>query len=162
MLATKDLDRLAAALAAEDAAWARLLDATEAHHAALLAGAAPSVEATLRAQLAVLTACAPASEARVAITQELATALELSLPCSTERLLGSLPDAAAGLRNLHMRLRERSAELRRLNAANRRLDEHRLDLLQGDIVALRALVSAALGGDPTAANGAGSLVSLRA
>lgn len=162
MLATEDLDRLAAALAAEDDAWAGLLDATAAHHAALLAGAPASVEATLRAQLAALAGCAPASEARVALTQALATALELALPCSLERLLGSLPDAAAPLRTVHTRLRERGAELRRLNAANRRLDEHRLDLLQGDLLALREMLSAALGGDPATANGAGSLVSLRA
>jgi len=162
MLHAEDLNGLAILLAAETAAYAALLGATGAHHAALLAGAPAGVETSLHAQLAALAACRRATDARAECTQALAAVLELPVPCSTGRLIGVLPEARA-LRAAHAELRGCCDELRELNAANRRLDEHRLDLLQGDVAALQAMLTGvrggtAAGGDPTT----GSFLSLRA
>jgi hypothetical protein len=162
MLRAEDLSPLAAVLAAETTAYAELLGATGAHHAALLAGAPAGVEASLHAQMAALAACRRASDARAQCTQSLAAALGLALPCSTGRLLGVLPESRA-LRAAYAELRACGDELRALNAANRRLDEHRLDLLQGDVAALQAMLSgvatgAVADGDPAT----GSFLSLRA
>ena len=162
MLRPEDLTSLATLLADETAAYTALLDATGAQHAALLAGAPPAIEASLLAQVAALAACRRASDARASRTQELAQALALALPCSTGRLLGVLPEARA-LQAAYDRLRSCGDELRELNAANRRLDEHRLDLLQGDVAALQAMLTGAAGG--TTADGdskTGSFLSLRA
>jgi hypothetical protein len=162
MLSAEDTRALEAQLAAENAAYADLLAATGAHHAALLAGEPAAVEASLRAQLAALGPCRLASEARAAGTQALAAALGLALPCRTGRLLGALPELP-GLRTAYAELQARHEDLRQLNAANRRLDEHRLDLLQGDFAALQAMLMGAAsdesGGGPVAS---GSFLSLRA
>jgi hypothetical protein len=162
MLNADDLTALADRLAAESEAYAALLAATGAHHAALLAGAPSGVEASLHTQLAALAVCRGASDARAACTQELAAALGLGLPCRTGRLLGVLPESPV-LRTAYAELRQRCDELRQLNAANRRLDEHRLDLLQGDFAALQAMLTGAASGDPgNGPSASGSFLSLRA
>jgi hypothetical protein len=163
MLNDDALRRLESLLAAEREAWASLETATQEHHAALLAGEAAGVERTLREQVSAVHAARERSEARVELTRSLGEALGEGAACSLGRLLGVLPGEREALLEAQAALRAGVERLGELNAANRRLSEHRLDLLQGDFAALQAMLAAATGG--TADDGrpaGGSLLSLRA
>jgi hypothetical protein len=158
------LTRLRGELAAEAECYRALLLACQEHRGVLLAGKAAAMEDSLRHQLRLLTACNEASRARSAASRALAGELGLGEPCSTGRLLASLPPAeAAALREPYTQMQELSGKLADQNAQNRQLAEHRLDLMQGDFASLQRLVCEATG-RPLAEGetGEGSLISTRA
>lgn len=157
------LERLERLVAAEIAAYGALLAASRAHQAALLGDERQGMSASLQAQVAAMERCRAASEARVAVGDALAAELGLTTPCPIGRLLAALPGEPRGLHESRARLLELTQELRALNGGNRRLSEHRLDLLQGDFRAFHDIVAAASGrseeqGHPVE----GSLLSLKA
>lgn len=162
MLSADELRRLEALLRNELEAWETLEARTREHHDALLAGEAAAVERTLRAQVGAVASAREHSEARVAVTRALGEALGEGTSCTLGRLLGALPDGDDALRRIQQALRASAERLGELNAANRRLSEHRLDLLQGDFAALQAMLAAATGGTDDGRPVEGSLLSLRA
>lgn len=148
---------------AEERCYDTLLDRSRAHHEALLSGDPKEVESSLHAQIQALEGCRTAGEARLKASQTLSRSMGLGEGCRAGKLIASLPDDGGVLAGSHGRLKERSRELQELNGFNRRLTEHRLDLMQGDFVSMQSLIARAAG--RTGENGEpveGSLISLKA
>ncbi len=163
MLDDRQLDKLEALLLEEAKEYADLVTKSRAQNEALLVGEQPAIEASLHEQIGALQRCQIASEARATYSAELSTELGLGAPCGTGRLLGALPGGDDGLRRAHAAMCDLSAELQELNAKNRNLTEHRLDLMQGDFTSLQSMIARAAGksgesGEPAQ----GSLISLQA
>ncbi len=163
MVNEKQVDRLAELMVAEASCYDDLLERSREHHAALLSGEPTRVESSLRAQIQSVEHCRAASEQRVLVCRELSVGMGLGEQSSAGRLIAHLPGDGGALRTAHGRLREQTHELQELNGFNRRLTEHRLDLMQGDLVSMQSIIARATG--RTGENGEpveGSLISLKA
>ncbi len=163
MASERQVEKLTELMIAEQVCYGELLDRSRDHHEALLSGKPEAVEGSLREQVSALGRCRAASEERVVISRELSSAMGLGEQCGTGRLIAHLPGEGGPLREAHSSLREQTRELQELNGFNRRLTEHRLDLMQGDLVSMQSIIARAAG--RTGENGEpveGSLISLKA
>ena len=144
----KGLTALASALHKETEGYGRLLAASHEHGDSLLTGKPESIEATLQEQLRAMEDCRQGTNNRLEQTQTMASDLGLGAPCSTGRLLRALPDGETdALAEPYEKMKRTSAQLVEQNARNRRLSEHRLDLLQGDFESLQRMARRAAGHD---------------
>jgi hypothetical protein len=163
MVNERQVEYLTELMVAEQGCYDELLDRSRDHHEALLGGEPTAVESSLRAQIKSVERCRAASEQRVMVSRELSVSMGLGEDCGTGRLIARLPGDGGALRKAHGRLSERTVELQELNGFNRRLTEHRLDLMQGDLVSMQSIIARAAGrtdenGEPLE----GSLISLKA
>lgn len=163
MLDDRQLDRLTQLLLDEGSQYAELVTKSRAQHEALQAGEQAAIEGSLHEQIGALQRCREVSEARATYSASLAEELGLGAPCGTGRLLAALPGEGGELRRAHATMCDLSAELQELNAKNRHITEHRLDLMQGDFTSLQTMIARATGKSEESGEPAqGSLISLQA
>ncbi|MCP4548361.1 MAG: flagellar protein FlgN [bacterium] len=135
-----NLQQLINALREEAEGYRELLVASDEQTDCLIKGDTSAISLNLQRQMEAMELSRRLSEHRHNITRVMARGLNLGDPCSTGRLLAALPGDNEELLTAHSLMKDITMQLTDSNGTNRRLLEHRLDLLNGDFESMHKML----------------------